>query len=61
MIIRDFRVDTLPRDLCIMTLDVGAWNPNVQQITQMENVIVAAVIKEDVVTESLNANVSLAH
>ena len=44
-----------------MNLDVGASNPNVQQITQTENVIVDAVIKEDVVTKSLNVNVSLAN
>ena len=41
--------------------DAGASSPNVQTISKMENVIVDAVTREDVVREHLNVNVSLAN
>ena len=40
--------------------DADASSPNVQTISKMENVIVAAVTREDVVREPLNVNASLA-
>ena len=40
--------------------DADASSPNVQAISTMENVIVAAVTREDVVREHLNVNASLA-
>ena len=41
--------------------DAGASSPNVQTISKMENVIVDAVTREDVVREHLNVNASLAN
>ena len=41
--------------------DAGASSPNVHMISKKENVIVAAVTREDVVREHLNVNVSLAN
>ena len=39
--------------------DANASSPNVQAISKMENVIVDAVTREDVVREYLNVNASL--
>ena len=39
--------------------DAGASSPNVQTISKMENVIVDAVTREDVVRDHLNVNASL--
>ena len=39
--------------------DANASSPNVQPISKMENVIVDAVTREDVVREYLNVNASL--
>ena len=41
--------------------DANVWSPNVQPISKMENVIVDAVIREDVVRDHLNVNASLAN
>ena len=39
--------------------DANAWSPNVQQISKMEDVIVDAVTREDVVRDHPNVNASL--